>query len=56
MRWTFLRFTGCAAARRTRAVIIRSPAAGACSMILRIVATNAASTTGGRGTAATGGR
>ncbi len=56
MRWIFLRFTGCAAARRTRAVIIRRPAAGSASMICRMVTTNAASITGGRGTAASGGR
>ena len=41
---------------RSRAVIIRNPAAGSASMIARIVVTNAASTTGTRGPARVGGR
>jgi len=49
-----LRLIGTGEARRTRAVIIRSPAAGSASMIVRIVATNARSSTGGRAAVAVG--
>jgi hypothetical protein len=56
MRWIFLWFTGAALARRTRAVIIRTPAAGSASMIVRMCASTIVSTTGGRGAGRTGGR
>ena len=56
MRWIFLWFTGATLARRTRAVIIRTPAAGSASMIVRICASTVVSTTGERGADLTGGR
>ena len=56
MRWDFLWFTGSTLTRRTRAVIIRSPAAGSASMIVRICASTVVSTTGRRGAGRPGGR
>jgi len=51
-----LRFTGVAASRRIRAVIIRRPAVGSASMIVRICVASTVSTTGVRDAPAGGGR